>query len=79
MLKLDSITLTHLIGKGMMKEFQWRRGRNVLWCVEDGGRGVCSSDNNGLTSTVRQAQSYPNSGRELTSLRDVPASVCSIL
>ena len=28
----------------MVKEFRWRRGRNLLWCVEDGGRGVCSSE-----------------------------------
>ena len=43
MLKLDIITLTHLIAKGVVKEFQWPRGRNFLRCVEDGGRGVYSS------------------------------------
>ena len=43
-LELDNITLTRLIAKSMVKEFRWRRGRNFLWCVEDGGRGVCSSD-----------------------------------
>ena len=31
--------LTHLIVKSMAKKLGWRRGRNVLWCVED---GVCS-------------------------------------
>ena len=44
MLKLDDITLTHFTANGMVKEFRWRRGRNFLWCVEDGGRGVCSLD-----------------------------------
>ena len=45
MLKLDIITpLADLIAKGMAKVFRWRRDRNFLWCVEDGGRGVCSSD-----------------------------------
>ena len=44
LLKLDNITLTHLIAKGMGNKFRWRRSRNVLWCVEDGSRGVCSSD-----------------------------------
>ena len=40
-----NITFTHLTAKGMMKEFRWCHGRNVLWCVEDGSsRGVCSSD-----------------------------------
>ena len=32
------------IAKGMVKKFRWRRGRNFLWCVEDDGRGFCSSD-----------------------------------
>ena len=27
-----------------MNEFHRCDGRNVLWCAEDGGRGVCSSD-----------------------------------
>ena len=47
-LNLDSVTLTHLITKGVVKEFRWRRGRNCLWCAEDGGRGVCLSDMNRL-------------------------------
>ena len=44
MLKLDDVTLLHLIAKGIGNEFHWCDGRNVLWCAEDGGRGVCSSD-----------------------------------
>ena len=44
MLKLDDQTLLHLIVKDMVKELRWCPDRNVLWCVEDGGRGVCSSD-----------------------------------
>ena len=35
---------TALIAKRIMKEFNWRRGRNNRVCVEDGGRGVRSSD-----------------------------------
>ena len=27
-----------------MNELHRCPGRNVLWCVKDGGRGVCSSD-----------------------------------
>ena len=47
-LKLDNTTLTHLIAKGIVKKFRWRSGQNFLWCVEDGSRGVCSSNVNGL-------------------------------
>ena len=43
-LNLDAQTLLHLIDKSMVKEFRCRRGRNSKWCVEEGGRGVCSSD-----------------------------------
>ena len=43
-LKLDDQTLLHLIDRGMAKESPCRRSRNFKWCVEDGGRGVCSSD-----------------------------------
>ena len=34
----------HLIDKGMVKRSPCRRSRNCKWCVEDGGRGVCSLD-----------------------------------
>ena len=45
MLKLDDVTLLHLIVKGIVNELHHRcDGRNGLWCAEDGGRGVCSSD-----------------------------------
>ena len=44
MLKLDDVTLLHLIVKGIVKELQRYDGRKGLWCAEDGGRGVCSSD-----------------------------------
>ena len=44
MLKLDDVTLLHLIVKGIMNELHRCDGRNGLWCAEDGGRGVCSSD-----------------------------------
>ena len=45
MLKLDDQTLVHLIDKGMVEKSRCRRGRNFgWWCVEDGGRGVCSLD-----------------------------------
>ena len=44
MLKLDDVTLLHLIVKGIVNGLHWCDGRNVLWCAEDGGRGVCSSD-----------------------------------
>ena len=43
-LKLDDQTLLHIINKGMIKKARCRRGRNFKWCIEDGGRGVCSSD-----------------------------------
>ena len=44
MLKLDNITLLHLIVKGIVNELHRYGGRNVLLWAEDGGRGVCSSD-----------------------------------
>ena len=44
MLKLDDQTLLHLIVEGIVNELHRRDGRNGLWCAEDGGRGVCSSD-----------------------------------
>ena len=44
MLKLDDQTLLHLIVKGIVNELYRCDGRNGLWCAEDGGRGVCSSD-----------------------------------
>ena len=44
MLKLDDITLLHLIVKGIVNELHRCDGRNGLWCAEDGGHGVCSSD-----------------------------------
>ena len=44
MLKLDDVTLLHLIVKGIVNELHRCDGRNGLWCAEDGGRGVCSSD-----------------------------------
>ena len=43
-LKLDGVTLLHLIGKGTVNEVHRCDGQNGLWCAEDGGRGVCSSD-----------------------------------
>ena len=44
MLKLDDVHLLHLIVKGIVNELHRCPGRNVLWCAEDSGRGVCSSD-----------------------------------
>ena len=44
MLKLGDVTLLHLIVKGFVNELHRCDGRNGLWCAEDGGRGVCSSD-----------------------------------
>ena len=44
MLKLDDVTLLHLIVKDIVNELHRCDGRNGLWCAEDGGRGVCSSD-----------------------------------
>ena len=44
MLKLDDQTLLHLRVKGVVNELHRCDGRNDLWCAEDGGRGVCSSD-----------------------------------
>ena len=38
------MNILHLIFKGIVNELHRCPGRNVLWCVEDGGRGVCSSD-----------------------------------
>ena len=59
MLKLDDKKyLLHLIAKGMGEKLRSRRGRNVLWCVEDGGCcGVCSSDaHNSVQKPVSAAQ-----------------------
>ena len=44
MLKLDGVTLLHIIVKGIVNELNRCDGRNGLWSAEDGGRGVCSSD-----------------------------------
>ena len=44
MLKLDDVILLHIIVKGIVNELHRCDGRNGLWCAEDGGRGVCSSD-----------------------------------
>ena len=44
MLKLDDQTFLHLRVKGIVNELHRCDGRNGLWCAEDGGRGVCSSD-----------------------------------
>ena len=44
MLNLDDVTLLHLIVKCIVNELHRCDGRNGLWCAEDGGRGVCSSD-----------------------------------
>ena len=41
---LDDVTLLHIIVKGIVNELHRCDGRNGLWCAEDGGRGVCSSD-----------------------------------
>ena len=37
-------TYIHFIVKGIVNELHRCDGRNGLWCAEDGGRGVCSSD-----------------------------------
>ena len=44
MLKLDDQTLLHRIVKRIVNELHRCDGRNGLWCAEDGGRGVWSSD-----------------------------------
>ena len=44
MLKLDNVTLLHPVVKGIVNELHRCDGRNGLWCAEEGGRGVCSSD-----------------------------------
>ena len=38
------MTLLHLIVKSIVNELHRCDGRNVLWCAEDGGRGLCSLD-----------------------------------
>ena len=44
MLKLDDVTLLHIIVKGIVNELHRCDGRDVLWWAEDGGRGVCPLD-----------------------------------
>ena len=44
MLKLDDQTLLYLVVKDIVNELHRCDGRNGLWCAENGGRGVCSSD-----------------------------------
>ena len=51
MLKLDDQTLLHLRVKDIVNELHRCDGRNGLWCAEDGGRGVCSSDVHHLVQT----------------------------
>ena len=43
-LKLDDVTLLHLMVKAIVNELHRCDDGNVLWCAEDGGHGVCSSD-----------------------------------
>ena len=38
------MNLLHIIFKGNVNQLHRCPDRNVLWCVEDGGRGVCSLD-----------------------------------
>ena len=43
-LKLDDVTLLHLIVKGIVNQLHRCDGRIGLRCAKDNGRGVCSSD-----------------------------------
>ena len=72
MLKLDDQTLLHLIVKGMVKELCWCPGPNLLWCVEDGRHGVCSSDVHHLVQkpvSATQIQFTPHEAPELAKLQ----------
>ena len=51
MLKLDNVTLLHLVVKGVVDELHQCGGRNCLWYAEDGGRGVCPLDLHHLVQT----------------------------
>ena len=58
-LKLDDQTLLDLSVKGIANELHRCDGQNVLWCAEDGGRGVFSSDVHHLVQKpVSVAQIY---------------------
>ena len=75
MLKLDDVTLLHLIVKGIVNELHRSDDGNVLWWAEDGGRGFCSSDVPNLvqkpvsaaqmqfTHATRSPQAHQNAGR----------------
>ena len=75
MLELDDVTLLHLIVRGIANELHRCDGRNVLWCAEDGDRGVCPSDVHHLvqkpvsaaqmqfTHATRSPQARPITGR----------------
>ena len=65
--QLDGQTLLRLIDKSMVKEYPYRRSRNPMWCVEDGGRGVCSSDVHHLVLFAYDSISV-SSAWELTSV-----------
>ena len=54
MLKLDDVTLLHLVVKGIVNELHRCDGRIGLWCAEDGGRGVCLSDVHHLVQSLSQ-------------------------
>ena len=73
----------------MVKESRWRRGQKVLWCVEDGGRGVCSSDVHHLvqksvspaqmqlTHATRSSQARKSAGRVICGSQVDVAAVIS--
>ena len=89
MLKLDDITLLHLIVKGIVNELHRCGGRNVLWWAEDGGRGVCSSDVPNLvqkrlsaaqtqvTHATRSARAHPIAASVVCGSKiDIVAGIC---
>ena len=58
----------------MVKKFRWRR--NFLWCVEDGGRDVCSSDVHHLVQkSVSAAQMHFTHGAQSPRARQIIGSL----
>ena len=61
-----------------MNELHRCPGRNVLWCAEDGGRGVCSSDVHHLVQKpVSAAQmQFTHATRSLRARQDAGRAIC---
>ena len=75
MLKLDDVTLLHLIVKGIVNELHRCHGLNGLCCDEDDGRDVCSMCTiwcKSLSQPLKCSSLAPHEAPELAKLQAEP-------